>query len=90
MKYQFLLFLPLFVVGACSSGNDTPAPKTTGTETTGTETMSTETTAPTPGKVSSDNPFSAQINAIGAAKDVSNAANKTIDQHQQELDSNNP
>lgn len=88
MKYHFLLLLPFFVVGACSSGNDAPSSESAKKEAT------SQTQAPAnqaaPQEVSSDNPFSTQLNTLESAKQVSGAASSTIDKQQQELDNSTP
>ena len=84
MKFQLLAFLPLFAIGACSSSDQPPAPATSSADTTKTETTTTQKAAPI--QVSPDNPFSTQINALNAAKQVGAAADESIDKHQQALE----
>lgn len=87
-KSPFIVFLPLFLIGACSSDNDAPIPEASSTEAVKTQIMPAETAAPQ--QVSPSNPFSTQLNALESAKQVSGAANSTIDKHQQELDRSAP
>ena len=75
-KSRFIFLLPLFVIGACSSSDDTATQ----------ETSSANTEKAAPKKVSSDNPFSTQINALDTAKMVGAAAQKSIDSSQQKLE----
>ena len=78
-KSRFIFLLPLFIISACSSSNDTATQ-----ETSSADTAVTEKTTPT--KVGADSPFSAQIDALGTAKLVGAAAQKSIDSRQQILE----
>jgi len=75
-KYLLMLPIAFIAVGGCSSEEDIPAPKSPG--------MITEQAAPK--KISPDNAFSTQINALDTAKMVGAAAQKSIDNNQQKLD----
>ncbi|MCW8830980.1 MAG: hypothetical protein OQK32_05595 [Gammaproteobacteria bacterium] len=76
-KYRLALLLPLFAIG-CSDDNDLPAPKTND--------EASASTQAAPKKISDDNPFATQVNALGTAKAVGAAAQKSIDANQQKLD----
>jgi len=75
-KYQFILFLPLFIIGGCSSSEDTATQETSD--------KAFDKTAPI--KISKDNPFSGQVEALNAAKAVGAAAQQSIDKNQQKLE----
>lgn len=83
MKYRFILFIPLFAISACSS-SDNSTPAVPSVSTTATETETTQ--KPASKQVSPSNPFSTQINALESAKQVSGAANETINKQQQALE----
>ncbi len=74
-KYLSIFSITFLVMAGCSSEEDIPTPKTPST--------STEQAAPK--KVSQDNPFSTQINALDTAKMVGAAAQKSVDNNQQKL-----
>ena len=71
-----LLFTPLLMIGGCSS-SDNSATSEKASET-------TQTTSPR--KISKDNVFSTQINALDTAKMVGTAAQKSVDRNQQKLE----
>ena len=75
MKFQLLAFLPLLVIGACSSGEQPPTPKTTSADTT-----------PVGKKISDDNPFKSQLEALDAAKEMGITAQDSIDKNHQALE----
>ena len=83
-KYLPILAIALFALGGCSSSDDTATPATSSADTKNTETTTTQKAAPI--QVSPDNPFSTQINALNAAKQVGAAADESIDKHQQALE----
>lgn len=75
MKYQLILLLSVFTIAGCSSDDDIPTPTTPAA-----------TEQATPKKISDDNPFATQVNALDTAKMVGEAAQKSIDANQQMLD----
>lgn len=78
MNYRFLLLIPIFLISACSSSDE--AAPTSSTET-------TEAAAKAePKKISPNNPFATQINALDTAKLVGNAAQQSVDSSQQKLE----
>lgn len=79
MKYQLILLLSFFTIGGCSNDDEMPAPKTT-------EEASAPTEQAAPKKISDDNPFATQINALDTAKLVGKAAQESIDSSQQKLE----
>ena len=79
MKFQLLAFLPLLVIGACSSSDQPPTPKTTSTDATGTQ-------QPVGKKISDDNPFKSQLEALDAAKKMGITAQDSIDKNHQALE----
>lgn len=70
-----ILLLPVFCLSACSSSDDSAAPETPKAST---EKVKT--------KISPDNPFSTQINALGTAKLVGKAAQESVDRNQKKLE----
>jgi len=80
MKYLYLLFLPLFTISGCSDKDEIPIPKTSSSETTGTP-------APVRKKVSDDNVFKGQLDALDAAKQIGITAQDSIDKNQRALES---
>lgn len=79
-KYSALLFLPLLMLTACSSSEDasTQAPVEAPVK-------STE-APPETIKISKDNVFSGQVEALNAAKAVGAATQKSIDANQKKLE----
>lgn len=75
MNYRFLLLIPIFLISACSSSDE--AAPTSSAETT---------TKAEPKKISPNNPFATQINALDTAKLVGNAAQQSVDSSQQKLE----
>ena len=83
IKILFILFIPLFAISACSSG-DNNAASTSNTNATNTKVISIENTAPE--KTSSESPFSTQLNVLETAKQVGGAATDSINQQQRALE----
>lgn len=75
---RIITLLPFLIIGACSDDNEIPAPKTA-TPATGSE-------AAAPAKTNPSSPFSAQLEALGTAKLVSQSAQESIDKSQQSLE----
>ena len=78
MKYLIILCLPLLAISGCSDKDEIPTPKTPA--------ATTSTQQAEPAKISPSNPFSTQLNALETAKQVSGAAQQSIDDNQQKLE----
>ena len=74
-KSQFIFLLPLLLISACSSSDNSATQETSNTN--------TEKAKP---KISPDNPFSTQIDALNTAKSVGKAVQKSVDQNYQKLE----
>ena len=74
-KSPFIFLLPLLLIGACSSGDNSATQEASNTD--------AEKAKP---KISSDNPFSTQIDALNTAKSVGKAVQKSVDQNYQKLE----
>lgn len=83
-KYLSILVIAFFALGGCSSSDDAATPATSSADTAKTEKTTTQKAAPV--QVSPNNPFSTQIDALNAAKQVGVAAKESIDKHQQTLE----
>ncbi len=78
-KHLPILFTSLIAISGCSESTDTATQDTSA----GT-TATTEKAAPK--KMSADNPFASQVDALNAAKAAGSAAQKSIDSNQQKLE----
>ncbi|MCK5263066.1 MAG: hypothetical protein KAJ92_05235 [Gammaproteobacteria bacterium] len=74
-KSQFIFLLPLLLISACSSSDNSATQEASNTD--------AEKANP---KISSDNPFSTQIDALNTAKSVGKAVQKSVDQNYQKLE----
>lgn len=83
-KTLSILAIAFFAIVGCSSSDDAATPTTSSADTKKIETTTTQKAAPV--QVSPSNPFSTQINALNAAKQVGAAADESIDKHQQALE----
>ena len=76
IKYLLILLIAFIAIGGCSNSDDTATQATTD--------KAFDKTAPI--KISKDNPFSGQVEALNAAKAVGAAAQQSIDKNQQKLE----
>lgn len=78
MKYPLILILPFLAISGCSDKDEIPTPQTPAASTTSQQAA--------PVKTSPNNPFGTQLNALETAKQVSGAAQQSIDSNQQKLE----
>ena len=81
-KYLPALLTALIALSGCSESADTSAQQT--------PVVDNADEATQPHKISQDNPFSTQVNALNTARAVSSAAQQSIDSNQQQLQDSQP
>ncbi|MDH5711695.1 MAG: hypothetical protein OEZ15_08550 [Gammaproteobacteria bacterium] len=81
-RYLPLLVTAFIITSGCSDSADTQSQQTS------TDNTATKTTQPH--KISQDNPFSTQVNALDAARAASESAQQSIDSDQQRLEDAQP
>ncbi|MDH5388542.1 MAG: hypothetical protein OEY06_08835 [Gammaproteobacteria bacterium] len=74
-QYLSILVIAFLAIAGCSDMDETPTPKTTSVDSTATHK-----------KVSDDNPFKSQLDALDAAKKMGITAQDSIDSNQQKLE----